>query len=80
MLNKLWGSGPWFGSTRICRAAEADDLGTVKTLATQSPQLVNQAGWMGWAPLHKGSFFFRIPIPIFLFSLLVLNRKRIHFM
>eukprot|EP01122_Echinamoeba_exundans_P005714 TRINITY_DN15871_c0_g1_i1.p1 TRINITY_DN15871_c0_g1~~TRINITY_DN15871_c0_g1_i1.p1 ORF type:complete len:288 (+),score=40.26 TRINITY_DN15871_c0_g1_i1:34-897(+) len=55
MLNKLWGSGPWFGSSRICRAAEADDLGTVKALATQSPQLVNQAGWMGWAPLHKAA-------------------------
>lgn len=52
MFSVLLGKQPWFGASRLCRAAENGDLDTVKSLATTD--LVNQLGWLGWAPLHKG--------------------------
>jgi hypothetical protein len=53
MFSSVFGNGPWFGATRLCNAAKNNDIVTLKALA--SPELVNQVGYLGWAPLHKGT-------------------------
>jgi hypothetical protein len=51
--------GPWFfGISRLCNACKNGDLEQVKRLATK--QNINQRGWLGWAPLHKGPTIFKM--------------------
>jgi hypothetical protein len=50
--SSVWGA-PLFGVSRLCKACKANDVGTVKQLATRDN--VNVAGWLGWAPVHKAA-------------------------
>jgi hypothetical protein len=42
-----------FSTSRLCKACKANDVATVKLLATRDN--VNVAGWLGWAPVHKAA-------------------------